>query len=151
MTQKDIARRMISQNGCQGISCLGLAGSWNQGVECQFNEKDGSCRYGDGDERSNEIALKAKAWMNEHGLPPYSSTFTIAHRFKPGDRVQHKYNGAGPRPVAVTVAEVMLGEDCGVFYRFTGEGAPTSSISYCDENMRLADREDEAEEAKEMP
>lgn len=148
MTQEDIVRRMINKNGCQGISCLGHAGSWNQGVECQFSEKDGRCRLGDGDEDNfDDVAPEVRAWMSERGLYPFSSTFTVEHRFKPGDRVQHKGDMTGP---VITVAEVILGEDCGVFYRFAEEGVPTGSISYCDENLRLADCDDEAGQAGEV-
>jgi hypothetical protein len=140
MTQEDIARRIIEQDGCYDVSCLGTC-DWNQGVECPLL-KEGKCTAREG------IVLKAKAWLNEHGLPPYSSTFTIAHRFKPGDRVRHKHDTAGP---VTTVDEVVFTADCGAFYRFAEAGTPSGSISYCDKNLLLADREDEAEKAKEMP
>lgn len=140
MTQEDVVRRIIEQDGCYDVSCLGTC-NWNQGIECPLL-KEGKCT-------AQGIVLKAKAWLNEHRLPPpYSSTFTITHRFKPGDRVQHKYDAAG---LVTTVAEVVFTADCGAFYRFVEAGTPGGSVSYCDENMRLSDREDEAEEAKEMP
>jgi hypothetical protein len=141
MTQEDVVRRIISQKGCHNVSCLGRSASW-QGVECPFNAEDDGCGG------SDEIVSKAKAWMDKRGLLPYSSTFTIAHRFKPGDRVRHKHDTAGP---VTTVAEVVFTADCGAFYRFAETGAPNGSISYCDKNLRLADCDNEAEKPKEMP
>ena len=136
MTQNDIVRRIIKKNGCQGISCSGRKG-WNKGTACPFFEKE-----------CEDSVLNAEAWAKKHGLATYSSTFEVNHRFKPGDRVQHKDDPAG---LVATVAEVMLGADCGVFYRFAEDGVPAGSVSYCDENLRLADCDNEAEKAKEMP
>lgn len=92
--------------------------------------------------------MEAKAWLCERELPPYSTTFEIAHRFKPGDRVQHKGDTTGP---VTTVAEVVFTADCGAFYRFVEAGTPSGSVSYCDKNLRLADYDNEAEKAKEIP
>jgi hypothetical protein len=140
MTQEDIIRRIIEQDGCQGISCDGSE-KWNQGVRCPLS-KEGGCPSLTG------VALEAKAWVDEHGLLPYSSTFTIAHRFKPGDRVQHKDAKGAQHPVA-TITGVVFAADCGFLYRFAEYGVPSGLVSYCDENLRLADCDDEVEKAKE--
>lgn len=140
ITHEDIVRRIIMRNGCHDISCSGKRlNCHNEGVECPFFTVCTGWKNG---------TLHAKAWMNEHRQLPCCSTFTVWHRFKPGDRVQHKYDAAG---AFITVAEVIFTADCGAFYRFAEDGVPTGSISYCDENLRLADCEEEAEKAKEMP
>jgi hypothetical protein len=141
ITQEDIARRIIEKEGCGWVSCDGCQGSWNQGVECPFFE--GECTS------HANATLNARAWLEKRRLFPYSSTFTIAHRFKPGDRVQHK-DETGPSTVTATVAEVMFGQDCGAFYRFAEDGTPTGSVSYCDENLRLADCQDKSYPKGEM-
>jgi hypothetical protein len=149
MTQEDVVRRMINQKGCQEISCLGRTGSWNQGVECPFNEKGGGCRVGSGDEYDDEVVPEAKAWINERGLPLYSTTFEIEHRFKPGDRVQRKDEAL---PYIITVEKVEFSPDYGAVYRLVNaEGhSLTGILSLCDQNYRLAGCDNEANQAKEM-
>ena len=36
--QIDILVRIIQQDGCQGVSCAGIAGAWNSGLKCPFRE-----------------------------------------------------------------------------------------------------------------
>ena len=142
MTQEDVVRRIIEQDGCSSVSCDGIGG-WNHGVKCPMSIENCNCHTNSG--------MDAKAWAIEHDIPLYSSTFTIAHRFKPGDRVQFKdTDTTWPYPPIVTVAKVAL-VSYGFIYRFVEDGVPACLISYCDKNLRLADCEEEVGKTKEIP